>query len=148
MSERIFGGVLLLVSLAGIWIGWDMRAPFSYEPVGPRAFPLLILFLLGLCALALMVQKRAAVADWAPAPVMVRIGLLFAVVLVYALLFDRLGFVLSTALMALPVARFFGGSWKQAAVGGIGLGAGLYILFDRLLDVALPGGLWLGSLLG
>jgi len=24
MSERIFGGVLLLVSLAGIWIGWDL----------------------------------------------------------------------------------------------------------------------------
>ena len=54
MSERIFGGVLLLVSLAGIWIGWDLQAPMSYEPVGPRAFPLLVLFLLGLCAIALM----------------------------------------------------------------------------------------------
>ena len=52
MSERIFGGVLLLVSLAGIWIGWDLQAPMSYEPVGPRAFPLLVLFLLGVAKLA------------------------------------------------------------------------------------------------
>ena len=50
--------------------------------------------------------------------------------------------------MTVPVARFFGGTWRQAVVGGIGLGAGLFVLFDRLLDVALPAGLWLKPLLG
>jgi putative tricarboxylic transport membrane protein len=147
MSERIFGGVLLFVSLAGMWIARGFEAPFSYEPVGPRAFPLLVLALLGLCAVALMLEKTRATA-WAPPAVMRRIGLLFLVVLAYALLFDKLGFILATTLMVIPVARFFSGSWKQAVAGGVGLGAGLFILFDRLLDVALPTGLWLNNILG
>lgn len=78
----------------------------------------------------------------------VRIGLLFLIVLVYALLFDKLGFMIATALMTVPVARFFGGSWKQGIVGGIGLGVGMFFFFDRLLDVALPTGLWLNGILG
>ena len=69
MSERIFGGVLLLVSLAGIWIGWDLQAPMSYEPVGPRAFPLLVLFLLGISAIALILEKKGETV-WAPPPVL------------------------------------------------------------------------------
>lgn len=147
MSERIFGGVLLLVSIAGIWIGWDMQPPFSYEPVGPRAFPLLVLFLLGLCAVSLMLSRHGE-ATWAPAPVMRRIGVLFVIVLGYALLFDKLGFVIATALMTIPVARFFGGTWKQCAAGGAGLGVGMYFFFDRLLDVALPTGQWFTTIAG
>jgi putative tricarboxylic transport membrane protein len=137
MSERILGGVLLLVSVAGILIGWNYVSPVSYEPVGPRAFPLLILFLLGICAIALMLDKKSET-TWAPPPVLARI----------ALLFDKLGFVIATALMSVPVARFFGGSWKQCVLGGIGLGVGMFFFFDRLLDVALPTGLWLNGILG
>lgn len=148
MSERILGGVLLFISIAGIWIARSFEAPFSYEPVGPRAFPILILALLGISAIALMLGKTSHTTEWAPPPVLKRIGALFLIVLIYAFLFDKLGFILATALMVAPVARFFGGSWKQAAAGGIGLGVGLFILFDRLLDVALPTGLWLNKLLG
>ena len=147
MSERILGGVLLLVSIAGIFIGWNYVPPVSYEPVGPRAFPLLVLFLLGICAIALMLEKKSD-ANWAPPPVLARIGLLFLIVLAYALLFDKLGFIISTALMSVPVARFFGGSWRQCVLGGIGLGVGMFFFFDRLLDVALPTGLWLNGILG
>jgi putative tricarboxylic transport membrane protein len=147
MSERIFGGVLLLVSIAGIWIGWGYVPPVSYEPVGPRAFPLLILFLLGICAVVLMLEKKSDT-RWAPAPVLKRIGLLFVIVLAYALLFDKLGFILATALMTIPVARFFGATWTQCAAGGAGLGVGMYFFFDRLLDVALPTGLWLATIAG
>lgn len=147
MSERIFAGVLLALSLAGIWIGWDLQAPISYEPVGPRAFPLLVLSLLSVSCIALMLQKPTRT-DWAPGPVLVRVGALFLIVLVYAFLFDKLGFVVSTALATLPIARFFGASWKQCAIGGIGLGVGFFYFFDRLLDVALPTGQWLNALLG
>lgn len=147
MSERILGGVLLFVSIAGIWIARGFEAPFSYEPVGPRAFPMLILALLGIAAVALMLEKKSDTV-WAPPAVMVRIGALFGIVLIYAWLFDKLGFILSTALMVIPVARFFSGTWIQAIVGGLGLGAGLYILFDKLLDVAMPTGLWLNNILG
>jgi putative tricarboxylic transport membrane protein len=147
MSEKILGGILLVVSIAGIWIARGFEAAISYEPVGPRAFPMLILALLGIAAIALMLEKKSDT-TWAPPAVLRRIGALFAIVLVYAWLFDKLGFILATALMVIPVARFFGASWKQGVIGGVGLGAGLFILFDRLLDVALPTGLWLNNILG
>jgi putative tricarboxylic transport membrane protein len=73
---------------------------------------------------------------------------MFVAILAYALLFDKLGFVLSTALMTVPLARFFGGTWKQAVAGGAVLGVALFLLFDRLLDVVLPTGYWLKPLLG
>ncbi|MBL8443944.1 MAG: tripartite tricarboxylate transporter TctB family protein [Zoogloeaceae bacterium] len=147
MSERILGGLLLFISIAGIWIARSFEAPFSYEPVGPRAFPMLILALLGISAIALILEKKSDT-TWAPPPVMKRIGVLFVIILIYAWLFDKLGFVLATALMVIPIARFFSATWKQAVAGGVGLGVGLFILFDRLLDVALPTGLWLNNILG
>jgi len=36
----------------------------------------------------------------------------------------------------------------MGVVGGIGLGVGMFFFFDRLLDVALPTGLWLNGILG
>ena len=39
--------------------------------------------------------------------------------------------------MAVPVGMAFGGTWKQSLVGGVGLGLGLFLLFDKLLDVVL-----------
>ena len=147
MSERIFGIFLLLVSAAGIYIGWDLKAPISYEPVGPRAFPLLVFTLLGICSLGLVLSKRPAT-TWAPSPVLLRVGGMFVAVLAYALLFDKLGFVISTALMSIPLSRYFGGTWKQSLLAGAGLGVILFLLFDKLLDVALPIGFWLKPLLG
>jgi putative tricarboxylic transport membrane protein len=117
MSEKILGGILLVVSIAGIWIARGFEAAISYEPVGPRAFPMLILALLGIAAIALMLEKKSDT-TWAPPAVLRRIGALFAIVLVYAWLFDKLGFILATALMVIPVARFFGASWKQGVIGG------------------------------
>ena len=147
MSERIFGVFLLLLSAVGLFIGWDLKAPISYEPVGPRAFPMLVFSLLAICAVGLIISKRPETV-WAPPPVLRRIGMMFLVILVYALLFDKLGFIISTALMTIPLAFFFGGTWKQAVVGGVVMGVVMFLLFDRVLDVVLPTGYWLKPLLG
>lgn len=147
MSERVFGVFLLLLSAVGIFVGWDLKAPISYEPVGPRAFPLLVFSLLAVCAVGLIVSKRPATI-WAPPPVLLRIGMMFLVVLAYAFLFDKLGFIIATALMTVPLARFFGGTLKQALIGGTTMGVVLFLLFDRVLDVALPVGFWLKPFLG
>jgi putative tricarboxylic transport membrane protein len=58
----------------------------------------------------------------------------------YAVTFQLLGFILSTALMTTLVARLFGGTWLKALIGGVGMGILFFILFDRLLDVVLPVG--------
>jgi putative tricarboxylic transport membrane protein len=38
------------------------------------------------------------------------------------------------------VGLAFGGNWKQSLAGGVCLGLGLFLLFDKLLEVTLPTG--------
>ena len=48
LIQRIFASVLLLVCVGLALMAWPYQAAFSYEPVGPRAFPLLMIGLLSL----------------------------------------------------------------------------------------------------
>ena len=146
MSDRVLGAVCVVASAAMAWAAQDYAAAISYEPVGPRAFPLLLASGLGLSGLWLVLKPSAGAeafrgVPWGPT------ALCAAAVLVYALLFQWLGFPLATALMAVPVGMAFGGSWKQALAGGTALGLVLYLLFDKALDVVLPAGP-LATLLG
>ncbi|EGV35093.1 tripartite tricarboxylate transporter TctB family protein [Neisseria weaveri] len=139
--ERWFSAVLLLAALFLLYLAWGYTAPISYDPLGPRPYPLLILSLLALCCLFLAVRPKQEWIDlgYTP-PLLKKLGLCLLVLLAYAVLFELLGFPLATALMAFAVGRFFGGSTKACLISGVALGAGLYILFDRLLDVPLPVG--------
>lgn len=146
MSDRLLGAVCVVASAAMAWAAQDYAAAISYEPVGPRAFPLLLATGLGLSGLWLVLRPTTGAeafqgVPWKPT------ALSAVAVLTYALLFQWLGFPLATALMAAPVGMAFGGSWKQSLAGGSALGLALYLLFDKLLDVVLPVGP-LATLLG
>jgi putative tricarboxylic transport membrane protein len=140
MSDRILGAVCFVVAAGMAWAAQDYAPPISYEPVGPRAFPRLLAGLMAIGG-AWLVLRPSLVGHRFPAGAMRLFGLSAATVFVYALLFQLLGFTLATALMAVPVGMAFGGSWKQSLAGGAGLGLGLFLLFDKLLDVVLPTGL-------
>ncbi len=146
MSDRVLGAVCVVASAAMAWAAQDYTAAISYEPVGPRAFPLLLASGLGLCGLWLVLRPSAGSEAFNGVP-WKSTALCAGAVLAYALLFQWLGFALATALMALPVGMAFGGSWKQSLTGGAALGVVLYLLFDKLLDVVLPTGP-LAALLG
>jgi putative tricarboxylic transport membrane protein len=140
MSDRILGAVCVVVAAGMAWAAQDYAPAISYEPVGPRAFPRLLAGLMALGG-AWLVLRPTIVGTTFQSGAPKLIGLSTATVFVYALLFQMLGFTLATALMAVPVGMAFGGSWKQSLAAGAGLGLGLFLLFDKLLDVVLPTGL-------
>lgn len=139
MSDRVLGVMCVVASAAMAWAAQDYAAAISYEPVGPRAFPLLLASGLGLCGLWLVLRPTAGAESFHGVPWKAT-AVCATAVLVYALLFQWLGFALATALMAVPVGMAFGGSWKQSLAGGVALGLVLFLLFDKLLDVVLPTG--------
>jgi hypothetical protein len=59
--QRIFSLVLLLVCIGLAMMAWPYQAPFSYEPVGPRAFPLLMLALMGISLLYMTIRPTPIV---------------------------------------------------------------------------------------
>lgn len=140
MNDRILGIAALAVAAFLAWFGHGLEAPFSYEPIGPRAFPLIIASVMALCGLRL-VLKGGGQTEPNPPGASLRIALMFAVLVGYALIFDWAGFIISTALMAALIGHLFGGSWLKSALGGLSLSVMLFFLFDRVLDVVLPAGL-------
>ncbi len=146
MSDRVFGAVCVVVAAGMAWAARDYVAPISYEPVGPRAFPMLLAALMAIGGIWLTIRPSPNEAGFGAAQLKV-IGLSSVAIFAYAALFRTLGFSLATALMAVPVGMAFGGTLKNCMMLGVGLGAGLFLLFDRLLDVVLPTGV-LSFLLG
>lgn len=145
MNNRILGIAALIFAAGMIWLGHDLEAPFSYEPLGPRAFPLAIATIIALCGIRLVV-KGGGQAESNPTGANLRIGFMLATIVGYALLFQWAGFIIATAAMTAVVGRLFGGAWSKTIIAGIAAGILSYLLFDKALDVVLPTGL-LGELL-
>lgn len=139
-SDRILGAVCVGAAAAMGWAARGYVAPIAYEPVGPRAFPMLLAALIAMAGAWLVIRPSAHSAAVSAGRTRALLGCAAAVV-VYALLFQALGFIVATALMTLPVGRAFGGRWLPALAGGLGLGIALFVLFDTVLDVVLPTGM-------
>ena len=145
MSDRIFASLWLVFCAAVAWLAWKIEAPFSYEPIGPRAYPLLITGVMAASS-AWLLLKPDPEPDWPRGSLATRCALLVGGFLGYAVLFETLGFPVATALATMLIGRTFGGRWKGTLAAGIGLGVGLWLFFDKLLDVTLPlGRLWAGA---
>lgn len=138
MYVRVFAGAWLLACAGLALLAWGFEAPFAYDPVGPRAYPLLLLFLMGCGSLWLLLKPHGEptpVFDWAMAR---RALYCVLVLLAYALLFETLGFVITTALAGFALGLLFNGRLWPCVISGALLGLLLYGLFDYLLDVPLP----------
>lgn len=143
--QRLFALFLLAVCAALAVMAWPYQAAFSYEPVGPRAYPLLMLGLMA-AGLVYLAFRPTPIVRKDDEPELDRetlnkIGLCVALLLVFAATFEPLGFIVSSILIGVPMARLYGGRWLPSVVI-IGLmSIALYWLFDRVMDVPLPLGL-------
>lgn len=142
MSDRIFAAVWLVLCLAGLFIGWQIQSEYSYEPVGPRPFPLLLLGLMAICAVMMLLRKPDSV-QWPVASTLKKLLALCVMLMVYGWLFEKLGFALCTTLLTFGIGILFGARWWAAALSGAVMGISLFYAFDHLLDVTLPVGSWL-----
>ena len=139
----IFSALLALTALGLLVLAWGYTAPIAYDPIGPRPYPILILSLFTVCCLYLTFRpkKLADVDDLGLSPELgKKILICMAAMLAYAVLFEMIGFPVSTALMAIVLGRLFGGSYTKCIIAGVVMGVASYVLFDRFLDVPLPMG--------
>lgn len=141
MYVRLFAAIWLLLCAVFAVLAWGFQAPFAYDPVGPRAYPLLLLSLMAAGSLWLVFKPGQLELRFNLQTI--KRGLLcICVLLSYALLFESLGFVISTALGAFALGLLFSGRVLPCAISGVFMGVVLYSLFDLLLDVPLPLGLF------
>jgi hypothetical protein len=156
MQAREYGSSAFMLALAVVvWIGAGTIPVSPLEgQVGAAGFPKLLAAALGILAIARMVQiflrTRRAGPGTAPAEARAvnwglhvrAIGIL-AIGIGYVLLVPYLGYLLSIGLLLAAVAIYAGrrpsiGLGVVSVVGAVVL----YVVFVRLLDVAMPAGFW------
>lgn len=138
-TDRFLGATAIAVAMVMLVFGYGLQAPFAYEPVGPRAFPLIAAGMIALCGI-ILVLKPGKADETVHAGSGKAIIALSAALLGYALLFQPLGFVIATTIFMVPIAMIFGARWWQGGLAGVILAVSSYLLFDRVLEVVLPTG--------
>lgn len=143
-------GLGFLVLAAIIWFDTArMQVPPNYSAYGPQIFPYLSIAALIAVALYLLWQTWAArpdavkpeseASDWTGV-IAISVGLLSQ-----AILIERLGFVISAAILFFLVAwGFRSRKWLRDAIVAIILSVATYLVFTRLLNLQLPPGIFKG----
>lgn len=156
--DRWFGLALFVLAVVWTWIVVTTLPAAEVEgEAGPRGFPLLLGIALGALGLYLSVSGflgRAAAGgdeDRLP-PVTGRevrvVGLTFVLLVAYAFLLDKIGFLAATPLAVVAVLWLVAGerSWVKILAIAAGLTVGTYLVFGVLLQTNLPEGAWLDLL--
>lgn len=145
-ADRILGLALIGLAAFAAAQAANLQIPFSYEPVGPKAFPIGLSVILVALALVLVLRPGEN-GHWPDKALMLKLLAVLGALLVYALLFTRLGFVPASLLAVAALARLFDASWPKALLAGILIPVGSYFLFTEALGIALPTGTWLADVL-
>ena len=141
MSDRIFGGATIVLSLLMMWATGLIEESFIQDPLGPKAFPLVIAGVMGISGLVMMFKPDAE-PHW---PTMVKLAELAATVgvfVVYAQILPIAGFVLSTIVATAFLVWRLGGTTRQSLIGGVVIAVGIYALFQHVLGLNLAKGPW------
>lgn len=140
MSDRIFGGLMLLLAAGYAWTARGFDPGFMSDPLGPQTFPYLLGAVLAITALYLLFRPDAP-AHWPDPRHLLQMGLIVVVLLAYAGLLEWLGFLIATTLTVIVLGWRLGASLKTAVLTGLGVSLAVYGLFDMLLELPLPAGL-------
>lgn len=141
MSDRILGGSCLILALLYIYFATQIQVGFISDPMGPKAFPIAIGVLLALGAVYTLFKPD-------PQPVWPRLGrfgeIVFAVLVMvaYTYALPEFGFTVSTAVAAGLLSWRLGARPIRAAIAGVVIAVGIFVIFRLVLGLSLAVGPW------
>jgi len=141
MSDRIFGVIGLLLSAFYVWQATLIQESFIQDPVGPKAFPVLIAIVLAAASFVFVLRPDPA-PQWPAAGRLFEIAVSAALMIAYALALPEAGFVASTAVAAAFLSWRLGTHPLAAVIAGIAIAIGIYVVFHLILGLSLAEGPW------
>lgn len=139
MSDRIFGGIGLVLAILFVWQATIIEESFMTDAVGPKVFPYVIVTVMALAS-AYFLVKPDPEPDWPRAGRLAEIAFAVLVLIAYAQLLPELGFVIATAGAAGYLTWRLGSRPVESLVIGIGTSVGIYVIFRLLLGLSLARG--------
>ena len=131
-SDRIFGAVMIVVALGYILSARTIQVPLFPDPMGPKMFPFLVAGGVIICSV-IMVVRPDPEADWPPMSALLTIGAAVIVLIAFAYALKPLGFLIPATIAAGILSYQLNPKPAVAAVTGLALSVGLYLLFRYAL---------------
>ena len=136
ISDRIFGLVVTLAALAFIASATQVQTSFLSDPVGPKAFPMMIGAVAVICGI-FMILKPDPDPTWPVGKTLLALMVAVAVLVGYAYSLKPLGFLIPTAITAAILSYQISPKALQAILAGLGLSIGLFLVFKYALGLGL-----------
>lgn len=135
-SDRIFGLVALVVALAYVASATQIQSSFLTDPVGPKAFPILVGAVAALSCLV-MIARPDHDPTWPGLGTWGSLAVAVAVLVACAYSLKPMGFILPAAVAAGILSYQISPRAVPAAISGVCLSVGLFILFRYALGLGL-----------
>ncbi len=136
LADRLFGAVVILGALAYMAGAFQIQASFMSDPVGSKTFPLLLAGVAAACG-AVFVFRPDDGPAWPGRMTLGSIAVAALVMAAYAHALKPLGFLIPTAVCAAILSFQISPRPMPAAITGLGLSAGLFLIFKHALGLGL-----------
>lgn len=148
-GDRLSGSLGLLVAIAVIIYSLKLRVGvIGAGQLGPGTFPLICGVCLGFCSAMLLAQSfrstsgGKAVEDQEKKGNFRLLVYPFGALIIYGLIFEWLGFILSTFLLVIFLFRLLESKkWGEVLFTAGAISVAVYVVFGVLLKSSLPNGL-------
>jgi putative tricarboxylic transport membrane protein len=151
MTDRIILASIIVLTAVYFWATSQIPTLEIGDPLGPKAFPRLLgigMIITAAMLLAEILRDRKAAKPAASAEVKDEgdtkiVVTAVAVTAIYFLLFDTIGYLITTTLYLLAMTHIFHvkGRWMVNTLTSVIYGVGSYMAFTMALGVNLPRGI-------
>ena len=140
-GDRILGLGLMVLAVAYGWVAQLWPEPFGgAETVGPETFPTILAVVLAAGSIYLMIKPDPDT-SWPLGKTAMELVVSLLVLVVYAMVLEPLGFVLSTTLAVGTLSWRMGAPPRRAFMTGLASAVVVFVLFNYGLSLNLPAGL-------
>ncbi|MEL6206259.1 MAG: tripartite tricarboxylate transporter TctB family protein [Pseudomonadota bacterium] len=135
-SDRVFGLVVVLVALAFVASAFQLQTSFMSDPLGPKAFPILVGSVAAICGLV-MILKPDEEPEWPGLATLGSLAFSVALLIGYAYSLKPFGFLLPTAVCAGVLSYQITPKPVFNLITGVGLAVLLFLIFKYVLGLGL-----------
>ena len=122
-----------------------LKLDADFDPVNEKFYPFVLSVLMILASVGLFIWPSTHSATWPAWRNLQKIGITIAAILVYSLVLQQVGFIISASILMAVCMWVYEARWRWVAPVSIVSVICFYIVFDRLLGLNLPAG-WLDFL--
>ncbi len=139
MSDRIFASICIALAVLMGWGATIIEESFIQDPLGPKAFPLVIALVLAACGVAMFLRPDEDPV-WPHRRKQIQLLWTIGAMILYVQFLPVVGFLVATAIGAGFLSWQLGASVKQACLGGFSISVSIYVVFKLILGLSLARG--------